>query len=201
MTPTLSEIELDALRELANIASGSAATSLSQMLGRPVELNIPRARTFELGPAVEAIGPPEEQVCAVILPVTGDSDAIVLLLIAADAVTRLSELLGVPPGSEVGDSALCEIGNILGASYLRGLSDDDRPGDDCRAYPASANRHARGDPLLVCSSTPARADSVLILDSELVISGKRHRRVLPHAALPAAASRSCSRRWASSPSA
>ena len=37
MTPRYTELQLDALRELANIASGNAATALSQMLGREVE--------------------------------------------------------------------------------------------------------------------------------------------------------------------
>ena len=34
MTSSLSDVQLDALRELANIASGTAATALSQMLAQ-----------------------------------------------------------------------------------------------------------------------------------------------------------------------
>ena len=38
MTLRYTDMQLDALRELANISSGTAATSLSQMLGREVDI-------------------------------------------------------------------------------------------------------------------------------------------------------------------
>ena len=44
MTPRLNDMQLDALRELANIASGTAATALGQMLGQEVGLSVPVAR-------------------------------------------------------------------------------------------------------------------------------------------------------------
>ena len=43
------DMQLDALRELANISSGTAATSLSQMLGREVDLNVPKAFALAAG--------------------------------------------------------------------------------------------------------------------------------------------------------
>jgi chemotaxis protein CheC len=52
----LSEAQLDALRELANIGSGTAATALSQMIGREVRLSVPRALTLPLADAVDACG-------------------------------------------------------------------------------------------------------------------------------------------------
>ena len=48
------EMQLDALRELANIGSGTAATALSAMLGRPVDISVPSARALPLAEAVEA---------------------------------------------------------------------------------------------------------------------------------------------------
>ncbi len=36
------EMQLDALRELANIGSGTASTALSSMLGRSVDITVPR---------------------------------------------------------------------------------------------------------------------------------------------------------------
>ena len=49
MTPRLTDLQLDALRELANIASGTAATALSQMLGQEVDISVPRALALPLG--------------------------------------------------------------------------------------------------------------------------------------------------------
>ena len=62
MNPSLSAVQLDALRELANIASGTAATALSQMLDRGVEINVPRALALPPADAVEACGDPEAEV-------------------------------------------------------------------------------------------------------------------------------------------
>ena len=122
MTPLYSEMQLDALAELANIASGTAATALSQMLGREVELRVPRALALPLADAVDAAGAPDEIVTGIVLQLEGDVDALELLLIKAGDASLLCQMLGVEAGTEVGDSALSEIGNILGSSYLNALS-------------------------------------------------------------------------------
>ena len=110
MTPRYTELQLDALRELANIASGNAATALSQMLGREVELSVPRVLALPLADAIEACGAPDESVTSVVIPLEGDVDGLVLLLISCEGARALCRLLGVEPGSEIGDSALREIG-------------------------------------------------------------------------------------------
>ncbi|HUO69147.1 MAG TPA: chemotaxis protein CheC [Solirubrobacteraceae bacterium] len=122
MTPHYSELQLDALAELANIASGTAATALSQMVGGEVGLDVPRALALPLADAVDAAGPPDELVTGVVLKPEGDMEALVLLLIPLRDAAVLCELLGVEAGTEVGDSALGEIGNILGSAYLNALS-------------------------------------------------------------------------------
>ena len=121
MNPSLTEIQLDALRELANIASGTAATALSQMLAREVEINVPRALALPPADAVDECGDPEQHVAGVVVPIQGDIDGIVLLLIPYEQAENLCGLLGVEAHTEVGDSALREIGNILATSYLNGL--------------------------------------------------------------------------------
>jgi chemotaxis protein CheC len=122
MTTPLTEVQLDALRELANIASGTAASALSQMLGRDVDLKVPRALALPLADAVDACGDPEDVVAGVSIPIEGGLPGQVLLLIPSELTERLCTLLGVDADSEVGDSALREIGNILGTSYLNGLA-------------------------------------------------------------------------------
>jgi chemotaxis protein CheC len=122
VTPQYTELQLDALRELANIASGGAATALSQMLGQEVELRVPRALALPLADAVDAAGPADSMASGIVLQPEGDLEALVLLLIPQKDAAHLCSLLGVEAGTEVGDSALGEIGNILGSSYLNALS-------------------------------------------------------------------------------
>lgn len=112
------ERQLDALQELASIASGTAATALSRLLGRTVELAVPGARALGLADAVDAAGDPAAQVTGALMPVVGDVDAVVLLLFSEDDAAELCRLLGVEAQTEVGDSAVGEIANILGASAL-----------------------------------------------------------------------------------
>ena len=119
----LTDIQLDALREIANIGSGNAATALAGMLGRPVDLAVPSARALPLADAVDAVGRADEQVTAVALPVDGGIDAIVLLIFQPEQAERLVGFLGVGPGDpEMALSALSEIGNILGSAYTGALS-------------------------------------------------------------------------------
>ncbi len=171
MPDHLTELQLDALRELANISSGTAATSLSQMLGRDVDLSVPRALALPLADAVEAAGDPAETVTGIGLEVTGDVPGAVLLLVPPEGAATLCSLLGVEPGTEVGDSALGEIGNILGASYLNALSSMTGmsllPGtpqvmtDLLGAIVAS-----------VLAQSVGHGDIALVLDSELDITGE-----------------------------
>jgi len=121
VTTEYSEVQLDALRELANIGSGMAATAMSQMLGRTIDVSVPSASALPLADAVDAVGEPEALVTGVVLPVVGDFEAVVLLLFGESDATSLCGLLGFEPGSELADSALAEIGNILGTSYVNAL--------------------------------------------------------------------------------
>lgn len=119
---TYSDLQLDALREIANIGSGTAGTALAAMLGRSVDLSVPHVEAVPLVEAVEAVGDPSRPTTAALLPIAGDMDGVVLLLFRTDAADTLCRLLGVEPGSEVGDSALSEIGNVLGTSYLNSIA-------------------------------------------------------------------------------
>jgi chemotaxis protein CheC len=171
LTPRYNDMQLDALRELANIASGTAATSLSQMLGRDVDLNVPKAFSLPLADAVEATGDPEETVTGVALPLDGDIEGIVLLLIKSHGAATLCSLLGVDADSEVGESALGEIGNILGAAYLMALSSM----TGLSLLPSTP--HVVTDMLgsivaSVLAQTVGHGDMALVLDSSLDITGE-----------------------------
>jgi chemotaxis protein CheC len=168
---TFTTMQLDALRELANIGSGTAGTSLSQMLGRSVDISVPNALVLPLAEAVEAVGPPEEDVTGVVIPLLGDLDAIVLLVFPVSDADTLCGLLGVEAGTEVGLSALSEIGNILGASYvgamsaMTGLELDLTP-------PQTVTDMLAAIVSTVLASRSEGTDTALILDSELTVEGE-----------------------------
>jgi chemotaxis protein CheC len=171
VTPRYTELQLDALRELANIASGNAATALAQMLGREVDLNVPRVLALPLADAVEACGSPDEATTSVVIPLDGDIEGVVLLLIEPEGAQALCGLLGVEADSEIGESALREIGNILGTSCLNALAS--MTGLHMEPCPPHLTTDMLG--AIVSSlalSQTASTELVLVLDSELAVAGE-----------------------------
>lgn len=115
----LNDLQLDGLCEASNIGSGTAATALSGMLGRTVDLRVPRALALELADAVDSVGAASDDVTAVVLSVHGDLPATVILLFEPASAGTVCALLGVDPDDRaMALSALAEVGNILGCSYI-----------------------------------------------------------------------------------
>jgi chemotaxis protein CheC len=170
METSYSEIQLDALRELANIGSGTAATALSSMVGIPIDVSVPSALALPLADAVDAAGPPEAIVTAVVLPIFGDLDALVLLLFLPADAAMICTLLGVDVDTEVGLSALGEIGNILGSAYvgalstMTGLELEPRP-------PETVTDMLAAVVSTVLATGAEETDVALMLDSNLINEG------------------------------
>ena len=125
----LSDLERDALREVANIGAGHAATALSQMTGRRIMIDVPQVAVKRLEDAVELVGPPNTIVAAILMHVMGDLTGRTLVVLPEAAARGLCSLLlrrPSPPGpgfDEMQQSTLKETGNILCSAYLNALSD------------------------------------------------------------------------------
>jgi chemotaxis protein CheC len=116
----LSDIQRSALLEMANIGSGNAATALSQLLGKPVEISYAEALLATLAEAADKVGAAAAPSAVVDTPVS-DEGGKVLLLFPDGAGERLCELFGTRLDDEMGRSALREVGNILASSYLNAV--------------------------------------------------------------------------------
>ncbi len=167
----LNEMQLDGLREISNIGSGTAATALSSMLGRSVDLKVPRALALELADAVDAVGDPEDEATAVVLGVFGDLTATVVLLFDTASAATVCTLLGVDPtDSEMALSALGEVGNILGSSYVGAMGQ--MAGLDLEPSPPVALADMLGAIVATAlASTALDTDLALLLDSEMQVEG------------------------------
>ncbi|HEU4976386.1 MAG TPA: chemotaxis protein CheC [Baekduia sp.] len=119
---TYTDLQLDALRELANIGSGNAGTALGAMLGRTVDISVPTAAALPLAEAVAVAGDPEELRHGVVVPVVGDMDAMVVLLFPDEDARTLCGVYGIEPSTPDGRSMLGEVGNILGTNYINVLA-------------------------------------------------------------------------------
>jgi chemotaxis protein CheC len=125
----LQELQLDALREVASIGAGHAATALSQMTASRIMISVPRLQIARLEEIPNLISDPDAVVATVLMHVLGDVTGRTLLLLPEDSAKRLSERLlrrasgTVVEFGELEQSALKETGNILCAAYLNALSD------------------------------------------------------------------------------
>jgi chemotaxis protein CheC len=170
----LNDLQLDALREMSNIGSGTAATALASMLGRPVDLNVPKALALELADAVDAVGRGEDEVSAVVIGTMGDLDATVLLLFDPASAETLCRMLGVEGDPEMALSALGEIGNILGSSYIQAMAT--MTGLDMEPTPPTAVADMLGAIVAsVLAATAVDTDLALLLDSEMTVDGEECR--------------------------
>ena len=166
----LNDLQLDALREMSNIGSGNAATALASMLCQSVGLHVPTALVLELADAVDAVGNPEDTVSAVIIGVFGDLDATVLLLFDPESANALCALLGVEGDPEMALSALGEIGNILGSSYIQAMGT--MTNLHMEPHPPIAMADMLGAIVAsVLAVAAADTDLALLLDSKMTVDG------------------------------
>lgn len=114
------EMQQSALAEIANIGSGHAATALSTLIGRPVDVGYSKAILTVLARALDELGEPMNRSALVDTPITDDQGNM-LLVFPEDAAEQLCQLLGTTMAEEMGLTALQEVGNILSASYLNAL--------------------------------------------------------------------------------
>ncbi len=112
----------DILRELSNIGMGHAATALSRMVGAPIMLEVPEVAVIDLAEVPDFIGGPERLVVGVVLRLEGAAAGHLLLVLSERSADRLLQLLFAADrhtiDSDLGRSALMELGNIIASSYL-----------------------------------------------------------------------------------
>jgi chemotaxis protein CheC len=124
----LSAFELDALREVANIGSGHAATVLSKLTGRSIMIDVPNVRLMSLADVTGALAAPGDPVVVLAMRMLGDlTGDTFFVLHERNAALLCDLLLGRAPGTggaqdETERSSLREAGNILAGGFLNALS-------------------------------------------------------------------------------
>ncbi len=124
----LSDLERDALREVANIGAGHAATALSQMTGRKIMISVPEVSVRRLEDVALLVGPPDTVIAGVLMHVMGDLTGRTLVVLGERSAHALCDLLLAKPSTgpefdEMQQSTIKETGNILCSAYMNALSD------------------------------------------------------------------------------
>lgn len=122
-------MQLDALKEIANIGAGNAATAFSQMLDRRIDMSVPEVDIMPLNEIPEILGGPETLITGILIEVMGDIPGKILFALDEASAKRMTALLldrrlnnVEEQTEEIQESTLKEMGNILTNSYLNALS-------------------------------------------------------------------------------
>ncbi|WP_223066850.1 chemotaxis protein CheC [Paenibacillus caui] len=120
---------MDVLKEVGNIGAGNAATALSRLLDKPIDMAVPKVQLLPFGEIADSVGGAENIVVAVFFRVEGDVPGNLFFILSPEAAKKLLGRLAaieIAEGdsfSEMEWSAISEIGNILAGSYLSSLAD------------------------------------------------------------------------------
>ena len=120
----LNSMQLDALKEVTNIGAGNGATVLSQLLNKKIDMSVPSVNIINFNDFYRGI-PEDEIVTGILVRVLGDAPGNILFIFRQEEAENIIEIL---MGSqqeldgEMANSVLCEIGNIISASYMNAIS-------------------------------------------------------------------------------
>ena len=124
--------KLNVFREISNIGSGNASTSLAQMLNEIVDIGIPNSDLREFSDITNSYSSPGELVVGTVLQISGDLEGFIMVIMYVDStLTLLSRLLGRKIECDKENyeelykelNSVGEICNILCGTYLTAMSD------------------------------------------------------------------------------
>lgn len=124
----IDRIDLDMLREVANVGAGNAANALSIMSGKTVEISVPHCEVIGYADIGERLGGADQIILGMLVQMCGDLDGYVLFTQSLeDARTMLRDLahVDVAPAETNIESyeAMREMANILVGTYLSAIAE------------------------------------------------------------------------------
>lgn len=120
----LSSFQLDALREVANIGAGNSATALSILLNTKIDMTIPNLNLIEFNTLLDSYK--DNIVVAILVKVLDEIEGSILYVFNEEVALNIISKLTYKNESyitEMGESVLKEIGNIIASSFMNSIAD------------------------------------------------------------------------------
>lgn len=120
--------QMEALKEIGNIGSGHAATSLSKLLQARIKMTVPMVWLVSLTQIDRAIGDLDALKVVLYIKVEGGAPGKAMFILPLSSAQKIAKKLLQLPGypdifrDEMAQSALNEVGNILVSSFLIALT-------------------------------------------------------------------------------
>lgn len=114
------EMQLDVLKEVMNIGGGNAATSISSMVNKTIDMKVPDVNILSYQELYDQIIHEDEEVYAIVSKIIGEVQGVFLFVLGNDSASKMTEfMLGEQTDNpEIQQSALNELTNIIANSFL-----------------------------------------------------------------------------------
>lgn len=124
-TNEFSDMQLDIIKELTNIGGGNAATSISHLIDKPINMSVPTTEILNYDEIFEKIMPEDKMVTAIIMRMLGGCEGTFLFVTDEAASLDLINMMisnGIEINEELANSCIKELVNIVVTSFLNAIS-------------------------------------------------------------------------------
>ena len=110
----LDGMHIDMLSEIGNIGAGNANTSLSQLLNKRIDMDVPLVKITDFDEIAQVLGGPENLVVGILVHLSGDVEGMMILAIEQTSAHKLVNMLlgrdldNFESFTEIDLSALCK---------------------------------------------------------------------------------------------
>lgn len=165
-----SESNIDLLKEIGNIGAGNAATALSTMIQKKVEIEVPVAKICNLTDIPDILGGPESIKTACLTNIFNSLNGYILFVLDSNDAEELCKIIS--QGYDIdSQSVLTETSNIITGSYIGAIGnmigeiiDQSPPQVGCDMIGALIDA--------VIADLLTAADSSVVIGTKLIIENK-----------------------------
>ncbi len=125
MSYKFTDMQIDVLKELVNIGGGNAATSISKMIDKPIQMDVPTINILNYNQVYDTIMSEDTIVNAILMSMEGAGEGVFLYIMDMESTDKLVEMMFSSAGEideEIKASMLEEVVNILVSSFLCSIS-------------------------------------------------------------------------------
>src|SRR5690625_7872763 len=93
----LSGMQMDVLREIGNIGAGNAATSMSKIINKRIDMKVPSVKIVSFDEIINIIGGPEQLIVALLFKIYGEAPGSVYFILGVkEAESLVQEIVNDP---------------------------------------------------------------------------------------------------------
>ena len=87
------EMQLDVLKEVMNIGGGNAATSISSMVNKTIDMKVPDVNILSYQELYDQIIHEDEEVYAIVSKIIGEVQGVFLFVLGNDSASKMTEFM------------------------------------------------------------------------------------------------------------